>query len=439
MRMPPRPSRRHVSVLRGAAWIAAEPTHRIMPRCRAKRVLGARPWCTRGTPADKFRFPLATGHDSHETSHSRVGVVPIGCSRKSTGEGVNRVTRPLTTLRIALVRLAQLSGLRTPVTGGWRSGRYPHALGSTTFRQRRDYFLYIPTTVTRRSRVPLLVMLHGCRQDVRSLAGGTRMNTLADEQRFIVLYPQQSLWANPWRCWNWFSSGARAGGGEAAAIVALVRHVARRYPVDRSRVYVAGMSAGGAMAATLACCHGAVFSACAIVSGLMYGAADSAVGAAQAMRTGARSSPESIAAEAARKASRRLRFVPALVMHGEDDTVVHPRNAEQIIAQFRKFAELTRPPQPLAEPVERYVTGNGRGYRQRDYARGNQVLLRSILIDELGHAWSGGDEREVFNDPTPPDASRLIWDFLSKFRRPALQRWPQIRFWFHRLRRFLCR
>jgi poly(3-hydroxybutyrate) depolymerase len=264
------------------------------------------------------------------------------------------------------------------------------------------------------------------------------MNALADQQRFIVLYPQQSLRANPLRCWNWFSARTRDGAGEAAAIVALVRYVARRYPVDRSRIYVAGMSAGGAMAATLALCFGAVFAGCAIVSGLMYRAADSAVGAAQAMRAGARSSPERTAAEAARRASRTFMFVPALVVHGGADTLVHPRNAEQIIAQFRKFAELTAvPPRPLRGPVEQYVSGNGRPYRQQDYARSDQVLLRSIVIDGLGHAWSGGDEREAFHDPTPPDATRLIWHFLCEFRRPPRQRWPRIRVWLRQLRRHL--
>jgi poly(hydroxyalkanoate) depolymerase family esterase len=347
----------------------------------------------------------------------------------------------LTAVSAALVRLARLSGWHAPLTCGWLSGRYPHAIGSDALRQRRDYFLYIPPKVTWRSRVPLLVMLHGCRQDASSLASGTRMNALADEQCFIVLYPQQSLWANPLRCWNWFSPRTREGAGEAAVIVALVRHIARCYPVDRSRVYVAGMSAGGAMAATLSFCYGTVFAACAIVSGLMYRAADSAVGAAHAMRGGARSSPESTAAEAARKTSRRLGFVPTLVMHGDDDTVVHPRNAEQIVAQLRKFAELvTVPAQPLDEPVEQFVRGTGRSYRQRDYGRSDQLLLRSILIDGLGHAWSGGDEREIFNDPRPPDASRLIWDFLSRFRRPSPQRWRLVRrFWFHQLRRYLRR
>jgi poly(3-hydroxybutyrate) depolymerase len=133
-----------------------------------------------------------------------------------------------------------------------------------------------------------------------------------------------------------------------------------------------------------------------------------------------------------------LGFVPALVMHGSRDTVVHPRNAEQIVGQFRKFAELvSAPPEPLAGPVEQCITSEGRSYRQRDYVRSEKVLLRSISVDGLGHAWSGGDERHQFNDAAQPDASRLIWGFVSGFRRPAPPRWPLIRFWFRYLRRYL--
>jgi poly(hydroxyalkanoate) depolymerase family esterase len=324
------------------------------------------------------------------------------------------------------------------LTSGWRSGSYPDTLGGGVFHRTLDYFLYIPHTVSGRNRAPLLVMLHGCSQDARGLARGARIEALADQQRLIVLYPQQSVRANPMRCWNWFSARTRDGAGEAAAIVALVRQVVRRYPIDRTRVYVAGMSAGGAMTATLALVHGAVFAGCAIVSGLMHGAADSAVAAAQAMRVGARCSPER-AAEAAREVSRRPAFVPALVMHGGADTVVHPRNAEQIVAQLLRFAELTLPAAQVLGPIERCVSGNGRTYRQRDYSQGDRVVLRSILIDGLGHAWSGGDEREAFNDPTPPDATSLMWEFLCELRRPAPPRWPLLRLWLRQLRRALRR
>lgn len=337
---------------------------------------------------------------------------------------VKRWTRAAALLRSVWRRLS------APLTVGWVPGRFPPARWVGATRPQHDYFLYIPASVTRRERVPLLVMLHGCSQDARAFAEGTRMNELADQHRFIVLYPQQSQRANPLRCWNWFDLNSAGGVGEAATIAALVRNVMRRYPVDRSRVYVAGLSAGGAMTAMLAFCYGALFAACAIVAGLMYRAADSTLAAMHAMRAGARGSPESAAREAARGTARDLGFVPALVMHGSHDHVVHPRNAEQIVGQFREFAELVSvPPQALADPIERHVDSDGRSYRQRDYRFNDQVLLRSILVDGLGHAWSGGDERHRFNDAAAPDASRLIWSFMSGFRRPAPDRWPVKRFW----------
>jgi poly(hydroxyalkanoate) depolymerase family esterase len=341
-------------------------------------------------------------------------------------------------MREALMRLAPLWAWPAPVISGWVPGRFPHTLGAGSSRRQRDYFLYIPVTIGRRDRVPLLVMLHGCSQDAQSFAQGSRMNELADEHGFLVLYPQQSLHANPLRCWNWFALRAGHGGGEAAAIAGLVHDVVRRYPVDRSRVYVAGMSAGGAMTTTLALCHGALFAACAVVSGVMYRAADSALAGARAMRSGAPVSPESVADEAARTLSRQVRFVPALVIHGTHDSVVHPRNAEQIIRQFRRFAEVLGPSSESSiDAVEQSMHSAGRNYRQRDYARSDQLLLRSILIEGLGHAWSGGDERLYFNDAAPPDASRLIWDFLSRFRRPVRRRALPLRLWLRYLGRLL--
>ena len=189
---------------------------------------------------------------------------------------------------------------------GWIAGRFPNALRAGAFRRQRDYFLYVPVTVRGRDRVPLLVMLHGCSQDAHTFAQGSRMNELADQHRFLVLYPQQSLRANAWRCWNWFEPRTGHGAGEAAAIAALVHEIARRYPVDRSRVYVAGISAGGAMTAILALCYGVLFAACAIVAGVMYRAADSAVEGARAMRRGALVSPESVADHAASRRSRKM-------------------------------------------------------------------------------------------------------------------------------------
>ena len=266
--------------------------------------------------------------------------------------------------------------------------------------------------------MPLLVMLHGCRQDGPRLASGTRMNALADRHRFIVLYPEQSLRVNPFRCWRWFDRDTLNGAGEAALIAALIKKTVSRYPIDASRVYIAGISAGGAMAGVLAYCYGAMFAACAIASGVMYRGAESLREAAAVMRGGSRAAPESVAREAAQNSSGCVAFVPALVIHGDDDSTVHPRNAEQIVEQLRAFAQhVGRSSGPLTEAPELRLSSADRAYRQRDYLHHKRILLRKIIVEGLGHAWSGGDERHPFNDRAGPDASRLIWEFVSMFRR----------------------
>src|SRR3984957_9143493 len=134
--------------------------------------------------------------------------------------------------------------------GGLRLGLRRHALG---------YRLYLPTGSSRRGTMPLAVMLHGCNQDPLSFAEGTRMNTLAEEYGCAVLYPEQSKHSNPLRCWNWFEPTSLAGQGEAALLARLIEQVTQRRPIDPQRVYVAGMSAGGAMACLLAGRHSRLF------------------------------------------------------------------------------------------------------------------------------------------------------------------------------------
>jgi poly(hydroxyalkanoate) depolymerase family esterase len=288
----------------------------------------------------------------------------------------------------------------------------------TAHPQPCNYFLYVPSGLTTTDNVPLLVMLHGCRQDGQILAQGTRMNALADLHRFIVLYPEQSVQANPLRCWRWFDRETLNGAGEAALIAGLVKRTVRRYPIDASRVYVAGISAGGAMAGVLAYCYGAMFAACAIASGVMYRAAESLMEAASVMRRGSCAAPESVARDAAHNSSGGVAFVPALVIHGDHDSTVHPRNAEQIIEQLRAFAQCAgKSSDPLVESPELRLSSKDRAYRQKDYLHNKRILLRKIIVEGMGHAWSGGDERHPFNDAAGPDASRLIWDFVSMFRR----------------------
>jgi poly(hydroxyalkanoate) depolymerase family esterase len=297
----------------------------------------------------------------------------------------------------------------------------PHGTGRILRRRGRDlgYQLYWPAAAVRPA-APLLVMLHGCEQDAAAFAGGTRMNAHAERHGVAVLYPEQSRDANPMRCWNWFDAHALAGDGEAALLARLIRHVADHRPVDVDRIYVVGMSAGGAMASVLAARHAALFAGCGVHSGLMFGAAASPLQALDAMRAG----PTAAAIE---RAGRRLREaadaegpVPTIVVHGDGDPLVNPVNAARLADQWtaRAGAHDGRDG-PLVVARERRVDGDGRAYVEQDILRRGRLVFRRVLVEGLGHAWSGGDPDYGFNDAPGPDASRLMLEFLLPQRRPT--------------------
>jgi len=314
--------------------------------------------------------------------------------------------------------------LRSPEIGHSRFlvSKFKDPRASGFFRHSRrfelDYRLYLPSGSSRRDSLPLIVMLHGCRQDPLSFAEGTRMNTLAEEGRFAVLYPAQSKRSNPLRCWNWFESASLTGQGEVGLIARLIEQVTVRRPIDPRRVFVVGMSAGGAMACILAVRHSRLFAACAIHSGMMYGAASSPMQALDAMRSG----PSAASIDQARRLVCEVGesevMVPTLVIHGDHDTTVNPVNADQIIEQLKARAEFIDPSAgELLASDERCIDGGGHTYRQQDYAQRGRIALRKVLVEGLGHAWSGGDARFEFNDANGPDASRLILDFVMQYQR----------------------
>jgi poly(hydroxyalkanoate) depolymerase family esterase len=308
----------------------------------------------------------------------------------------------------------------------------PQAAGGLRLVPRRHdlgYRLYLPTGSSRRGTMPLAVMLHGCQQDPLSFAEGTRMNLLAEEYGCAVLYPEQSKRSNPLLCWNWFEPTSLAGQGEAALLARLIHQVTLRRPIDPQRVYVAGMSAGGAMACLLAVRHSRLFAACAIHSGLMYGAANSPAQALAAMRSG----PSPASVDKSRRLVRETNesaIVPTLVIHGDRDTTVNPVNADQIIEQLKLRAEdLVDPSAGLLLMSEvRRVESGGRPYRQQDWTQQGRIVLRKMVVEGLGHAWSGGDPRFDFNDANGPDASRFILDFVMQYQRqtPAIAPRPRI-------------
>jgi poly(hydroxyalkanoate) depolymerase family esterase len=274
--------------------------------------------------------------------------------------------------------------------------------------------------------LPLVCMLHGCNQDAASFAAATRMNELADRHGFAVVYPQQQRNANQQGCWNWFDPAHQTrGGGEPAAIAAIVGELvggSSGPSIDRGRVFVAGLSAGGAMAAILALTYPDVFAAVAVHSGLPYGVAGNVPGAFEVMRRGAAS--ETGIGEAAHAAmGGHERPVPSLVIHGCADRTVAPLNGEQLLRQMMSANRLAAPalcdPDP-ARPARRSesAAGDRHAYTTSEWhdARG-ELLHQSLLVDGLGHAWSGGTPGGSFTDPRGPDASAAIWRFFDRVTR----------------------
>jgi len=315
--------------------------------------------------------------------------------------------------------------------GEWRKGLYeepaPRKLLARRAHRKLHYHLFLPRDRLPNEKLPLLVMLHGCTQDGAAFAAGTRMNAIAQQHGCAVLYPEQSRTANTQRCWNWFDREAQRGQAEAGLIARLVQDVMRREAVDVQRVYVAGMSAGAAMAEILVLRFPGLFAASALHSGVMYAAADSASEALRVMRSGASLSPTAVARRLAADFGQEYMLAPALVIHGRADTTVNPRNAEQIVAERLALAGMRgADEQPIAPTEELELEMGGRKILQRDYSRNGTLLVRMLLIEGLGHDWSGGDAREKFNDPAGPDASLMTMQFLRRHRLAELAPWPAL-------------
>lgn len=260
--------------------------------------------------------------------------------------------------------------------------------------------LYIPPGKLTESR-PLLLMLHGCAQNPDDFSEGTRANDFARKQGWFVLYPEQSQHANPQRCWNWFKTRHQERGrGETAVLSSLVLSVAERYNVDASRVHVAGLSAGGAMAMVLGRAHPELFASVGVHSGLPVGIAKDAASALALMRDGP-------PARQQENTSSAHPVPPTIVFHGTRDTVVSPRNGEAIFASFS--LDNQRPAH-----IERGIAGGRRFTRKINSDLAGKVRSELWLIDGAGHAWSGGGANGSYADSEGPDATSQMFRFFAE-------------------------
>jgi poly(hydroxyalkanoate) depolymerase family esterase len=267
-------------------------------------------------------------------------------------------------------------------------------------------------------------MLHGCGQSAAEFAQGTRMNQLAGEQDFVVLYPQQSAAAHRHRCWHWYDPATQDGTGDTTLIAAMIETVVAEYAIDRSRIYAAGLSAGASMAHILALRRPELIAAVGLHSGVAFGAAQSATAAFAAMRRGAPGSPEAAVRDAVHDPAT-LPAMPAILIHGSRDGVVSPINMVHLTEQFRMLNGTTAPAgQPVLPRLATLLEGVSEKtvHVQHDYYVGRQLMLRVCEVPALAHAWSGGDDAFPFNASEGPDASALMWDFFKSHRRlPSTQ------------------
>ena len=265
----------------------------------------------------------------------------------------------------------------------------------------RRFQLYRPPGVAFHEKLPLMVMLHGCHQNAKAFAESTRMNALADRERFLVLYPEQDRRANSQGCWNWYETRSGLAQAEAQIVMAAVQQAILLYPVDRDRIALAGLSAGASMAALLAMKYPDRFKAVAMHSGVPPGTASSTATALRAMRHGHRPAalPEGTDAS---------RWPPLIVIHGDADRVVSSRNAAST-AEFWAEASGARPAAP-----RRVQRGQRHAMTVTDYKVRGRTHTSLCEVGSLGHAWSGGSAKHPFSDARGPDASRLVWTFVSK-------------------------
>ena len=292
--------------------------------------------------------------------------------------------------------------------------------GAPLIAPQREYLAYVPASATSPwgwRRHPLLVLLHGCKQTPEEIAAATRVARLADDDDLLVLLPRQNPRANVWGCWNWFDAATARGWGETAIVAAQIRAVRRNYRIDRERVFVAGLSSGGALAAALG---------------------DPAPGPdrRRVRPFGHRLRRGVVAVRGARRAKARRRHrrrgdrararaaadpaalpVPLVVVQGGADDVVAPINAVQLVRQYLALnghpaaragaAAALPPPDRTArdDSGERTVTTS-------EWSVGDRRVVRHVYVDRLGHAWSGGDAAYAWSDAAEPQSSRLLADFV---------------------------
>ncbi len=376
-------------------------------RALAEAGLEARPGLTQGVTQNLQRAFATAGLGGHAWAPPAPGMEDV----------VEVIAREIRTPQPG----AADAGARAPMDDALRPGQFvsrSHASHAGT----RAYKLYVPARHAAGEPLPLVVMLHGCKQTPDDFAAGTRMNELAERLGFLVAYPAQAGHANSSGCWNWFKPQDQGRDqGEPAVIAGITQEVAAGHAVDRRRIFVAGLSAGAAMAVVLGETYPELFAAVGAHSGLPYGVAHDVPSAFAAMKGGTGSVPMGPGGAYQGSPRRAANAVPTIVFHGDRDPTVHPCNGTQIGAQVRTLAADAGPaPAGLDARTERGTAPGGRTYSRTVYTDAHeQVWVEQWLLHGAGHAWSGGSASGSYTDPAGPDASAEMLRFFLSQGRPG--------------------
>ncbi|MDN7850479.1 extracellular catalytic domain type 1 short-chain-length polyhydroxyalkanoate depolymerase [Burkholderia seminalis] len=376
---------------RSSLWLRPLELLSIATGARPKKVAG------RARPAAKKAAPK---------------VASAKTPQKAAGKITRRASTPAASVRSAKrTRTAHAARAASDTPPGtWL--RSFHSAGPSAGRlvNHLAYALYLPAAPAATAALPVVVMLHGCKQTAESFAAGTRMCRLAERAGFVVLFPEQAKTAHAHRCWHWHGDATQS---EAAAVVSLVDAIVRHHGFDRDRIYVAGLSAGAGLAAALAIRYPDRFAAVGLHSGPAIAPPSSAMAAMSLMRRGIRDDPLDALDACADVAS--YPGMPALVVHGALDTVVTDRNAAQLGIAFARLNRLVDEHGAIRVGEQHSYARDDAAYV--DYLKAGRLVVRVCIVHRLPHAWSGGDPREPFHSATGPDASAMFWHFFRRQRR----------------------
>jgi poly(hydroxyalkanoate) depolymerase family esterase len=274
-----------------------------------------------------------------------------------------------------------------------------------------NYKLYIPASCEGKP-AGLVVMLHGSSQSADDFATGTDMNRHAEAAGYLVMYPEQMQFGMVGGCWNWFDRAhQQRGQGDAALIAGATLAVVEAHGVPADKVFVAGLSAGGAMAVVLGCTYPDIYSAVGCHSGLPHGCAADTASALEAMRTGVSTGEAAALAHHA---------VPVIVFHGDNDQTVHHANGQTVIERSLGAA-CARDPRGARVTREEGIVRRRRYTRSVHHNAGGAVLAEHWVIHGAGHAWSGGNPLGSYADGAGPSASG---EMLRFFREATEIRYP---------------